>query len=187
LIGFVPGTAEGYSAVVFYLIAYLFMNLGAFAVIVALAHRGQELERMSSLAGLAQRRPGLAALMTLFMIALAGIPGTAGFTGKFLIFRAAVDAGQVPLAILGVLMSVVSVYYYLRVPVLMYMRDPSDEAPRAGIGVAEIGVLTACALGVLYLGLFPNGSLPGIGEVHVLDWARQSVAALLSGTTAALR
>jgi NADH-quinone oxidoreductase subunit N len=187
LIGFVPGTAEGYSAVVFYLIAYLFMNLGAFAVVVALANRGQECERMSSLAGLAQHRPGLAALMTLFMVALAGIPGTAGFTGKFLIFKAAVDAGYVWLAILGVLMSVVSVYYYLRVPVLMYMRDPGEETPRLGLGVGEIAVLGACAVGVLYLGLFPNSSLPGIGEVHVLDWARHSVAALLQGPTAALR
>jgi len=187
LIGFVPGTAEGYSAVVFYLIGYLFMNLGAFGVVVALAHRGQDLERMSSLAGLAQRRPGLAALMTLFMIALAGIPGTAGFTGKFLIFSAAVNAGQVPLAILGVLMSVVSVYYYLRVPVLMYMRDPGDEAPRADAGTGEWFVLGVCAVGVLYLGLFPNGSLPIVGDVHVLDWARDSVVSLLEHTNTALR
>ena len=95
--------------------------------------------------------------MTLFMFSLAGIPGTAGFMGKFLVFSAAVDAGQVPLAILGVLMSVVSVYYYLRVPVLMYMREPGDEAPRAGLGSGEIAVLAVCAVGVLYLGIFPNG------------------------------
>jgi len=189
LIGFVPGTAAGYSAVVFYLIAYLFMNLGAFGVVVALAHRGQDCERMSSFAGLAQRRPGLAALMTLFMVALAGIPGTAGFTGKFLIFAAAVDAGYVWLAILGVLMSVVSVYYYLRIPVLMYMRDPGEETPRGGLDSGEILVLTTCALGVLFLGLCPNGSLPGVGDVnlHVLDWARHSVASLIDGTHAAVR
>jgi NADH-quinone oxidoreductase subunit N len=187
LIGFVPGTAEGYSAVMFYLIAYLFMNLGAFGVVVALANRGQDCERMSSLAGLAQRRPGLAALMTLFMIALAGIPGTAGFTGKFLVFSSAVNAGQVPLAILGVLMSVVSVYYYLRVPVLMYMREPSDETPRAGLDSGEIAVLAVCAFGVVYLGLFPNGTLPIVGEVNVLDWTRSSVAALLDGASTAAR
>ena len=186
LIGFVPGTAAGYSAVVFYLIAYLFMNLGAFGVVVALANRGQDCERMSSLAGLAQRRPGLAALMTLFMVALAGIPGTAGFVGKFLIFSAAVDAGHVWLAILGVLMSVVSVYYYLRVPVLMYMHDPAEETPRVGLDSGEILVLATCALGVVYLGLFPNGD-PVLADAHVLDWARHSVAALLEGTNAALR
>jgi NADH:ubiquinone oxidoreductase subunit 2 (subunit N) len=93
----------------------------------------------------------------------------------------------VPLAILGVLMSVVSVYYYLRVPVLMYMREPSDETPRLGLDSFEILVLGTCAVGVLYLGLFPNGSLPGIGEVHVLDWARNSVQALLAGAPAAMR
>jgi len=156
-------------------------------VVVALANRGQDCERMSSLAGLAQRRPGLAAVMTLFMIALAGIPGTAGFTGKFLIFKSAVDANQVPLAILGVLMSVVSVYYYLRVPVLMYMRDPGDEVPRLELGAGEIAVLSICVAGVLYLGLFPNGSLPGIGELHVLDWARDSVESLFAATPTAMR
>jgi NADH-quinone oxidoreductase subunit N len=82
LIGFVPGTVEGYSAVVFYLICYLFMNLGAFAVVVALAHHGQDCERVQSFAGLAKSRPALAALMTLFMLSLAGIPGTAGTCGS---------------------------------------------------------------------------------------------------------
>jgi len=186
LIGFVPGTAEGYSAVVFYLIAYLFMNLGAFGVVVALAHRGQDCERMSSFAGLAQRRPGLAALMTLFMVALTGIPPTAGFYGKFLIFSAAVDAGYVGLAILGVLMSVVSVYYYLRVPVLMYMRDPGEETPRSRLDSGEILVLATCALGVLLLGVFPNSSLGNL-NLHVLDWVRHAVAALIDGTHAAVR
>jgi len=175
LIGFVPGTPEGYASVVFYLICYLFMNLGAFGVVVALAHRGQDCERMESLAGLARSRPGLAALMTLFMISLAGIPGTAGFMGKIMVFSAAVSAGEVPLAILGVLMSVVSVYYYLRVPVLMYMREPSEEGPRMQIASGEAVVLAVCAFGVVYLGLFPNGSLPFFGDVHVLDWARDSV------------
>jgi hypothetical protein len=69
----------------------------------------------------------------------------------------------------------------------MYMRDPSDEVPRLGLDSGEIAVLAVCAAGVLYLGLFPNGSLPGIGEVHVLDWARHSVEALLSGAPAAMR
>ena len=94
LIGFVPGTAEGYASVVFYLVCYLFMNLGAFAVIVALASRGRDFENMESLAGLARVRPGLAALMTLFMVSLAGIPGTAGFMGKWQVFSAAVSAGM---------------------------------------------------------------------------------------------
>jgi NADH-quinone oxidoreductase subunit N len=187
LVGLVPGTTDGYASVVFYLIAYLFMNLGAFAVVVVLANRGRDFERMDSLAGLAQSRPALAALMTLFMISLAGIPGTAGFMGKLLVFSAAVEAGQVPLAILGVLMSVVSVYYYLRVPVLMYMRDPGDDAPRMGISSGEGLVLAVCAIGVVYLGLFPNGALPILGDLHVLDWARDSVGMLFEGAQTSAR
>jgi NADH-quinone oxidoreductase subunit N len=174
LIGFVPGTPEGYASVVFYLICYLFMNLGAFGVVVALASRGRDFENMESLAGLARIRPGLAALMTLFMISLAGIPGTAGFMGKWQVFSAAVAAGHVPLAILGVLMSVVSVYYYLRVPVLMYMREPGGEPVRTGIGSGEFVVLAVCAVAVLYLGIVPNG------WIDVLAWARDSVAGLLA-------
>ncbi len=181
LIGFVPGTSEGYAAVVFYLICYLFMNLGAFGVVVVLAHRGKDCERMESLAGLATARPGLAALMTLFMVSLAGIPGTAGFMGKFVIFSAAVGAGFVPLAVLGVLMSAISVYYYIRVPVLMYMREPSEEGPRLELSTGEGLVLLVCAFGVLYLGIFPNnGSIPFVGDVNVLDWARDSVRFLLA-------
>ncbi len=181
LIGFVPGTSEGYAAVVFYLVCYLFMNLGAFGVVVVLAHRGKDCERMESLAGLAASRPGLAALMTLFMVSLAGIPGTAGFMGKVVIFSAAVGAGFVPLAILGVLMSAVSVYYYIRVPVLMYMREPSEEGPRLELSTGEGFVLLACAFAVLYLGIFPNnGSIPFIGEINLLDWARDSVRFLLA-------
>jgi NADH-quinone oxidoreductase subunit N len=180
LIGFAVGTTEAFTAVVFYLIAYLFMNLGAFAVVVALSQRGQDCERMQSFAGLAKTRPGLAALMTLFMISLAGIPGTAGFMGKWLIFSSAVAAGEIGLVILGVLMSVVSVYYYLRFPVLMYMSDPAQETPRSEIASGEALVLVVCAFAVLYLGIFPNGSLPLLGEVHVLDWARESVRVLFA-------
>ncbi len=119
---------------------------------------------------LARARPGLAALMTIFMISLAGIPGTAGFIAKFALFSAAVDAGQVPLTILAVLMSVVSVYYYLRVPVLMYMREPQGEEPRMEISSGEAVVLCTCAFVVLYLGFFPNDA-----ELPALDWARESV------------
>ncbi len=182
LIGLVTGTIQGYSAMMFYLIAYTFMNLGAFAVVVALANRGHDCERMESFAGLARTRPGLAALMTLFMISLAGIPGTAGFMGKFQIFMAAVDAGEMWLLIIGVLMSVVSVYYYLRVPVLMYMREPGEEPHRMEISSGEGLVLVFCGLAVILLGVIPN-AVPTLffGELHVLDWARSSVAMFFGG------
>jgi len=174
LIGLVPGTSEGYSAVVFYLFCYAFMNLGAFAVLVALTQRGQECERVESFAGLARSRPGLAALMTLFLLSLAGIPGTAGFIAKWMIFSAAVEAGLLPLAIVGVLMSVVSVYYYLRIPVLMYMREPGSETYPQDLATGEFLVLALCGFAILYLGIFPNSP-----EFPLIDWARESIQQLL--------
>ena len=129
------------------------------------------------------KRPGLVALMTLFMLSLASIPGTVGFIAKFTIFAAAINADVVWLTILGLLASVVSVYYYLRLPVLMYMREPTDDGAgdRREVSSGEALVLGLCAIAVVYLGLFPNaGSLPIFGDVHVLDWARQSVEKLFS-------
>jgi len=126
---------------------------------------------------------GLAALMTLFMLSLAGIPGTVGFIAKFTIFVAAVNADVIWLTILGLLASVVSVYYYLRLPVLMYMREPAEEssAPPREVSSGEALVLGICALAVLFLGFSPNwGWLPIFGDVHVLDWARESVSQLFS-------
>ena len=160
----------------FYLSAYTFMKLGAFGVVVVLANRGNDCERIASFAGLARTRPGLAALMTLFMLSLAGIPGTAGFMGKFRIFMAAVDAGNIWLLIIGVLMSVVSIYYYLRIPVLMYMKEPGDEPHRMEIASGEGAVLVFCAFAVITLGLFPN-SVPTLlfGDLDVLEWVRRSV------------
>jgi NADH-quinone oxidoreductase subunit N len=179
LLGVLTGTPESYGAVVFYLLAYVFMNLGAFGVVVVLAHRGHDCDRVDSFAGLARLRPGLAALMTLFLLALAGIPGTVGFIAKFNVFAAAVRADQIWLTILGVLMSAVSVYYYLRIPVLMYMREPGDEKPRMAISSGEGFVLGLCALAVVFLGLFPNHALlPLVGEFQVLDWSRESVLLL---------
>lgn len=182
LIGFATGSQEGYAAVLFYLVAYLFMNLGAFGVVVALANEGQDCERMRSFMGLAKTRPALAGLMTLFLVSLAGIPGTAGFIAKFTIFAAAVRGDLIGLSILGVLMSVVSIYYYLRIPVLMYMHDPEEEAqPRAEVASGEALVLGVCAFMVVFLGLFPNdGSLPILGRIQMFEWVRESVRVLFT-------
>jgi NADH-quinone oxidoreductase subunit N len=177
MLGLVAGTDEGRAAVLFYLLAYVFMNLGAFGVIVALARNGQDLDRISDFAGLSRTRPGLAALMTLFMISLAGIPGTVGFIAKFTIFAAAVNAGHVALTILAVLMSVVSVYYYLRLPVAMYMSEPAEEGVRPETSTGEGLVLGLCGAAVVFLGIFPNHP-PILAWIHALDWARASVAML---------
>jgi NADH-quinone oxidoreductase subunit N len=177
LLGIVAGGQEGYSAIVFYLVVYTFMNLGAFGVVVALAHHGHDCERIDAFAGLAHNRPGLAALMTLFLLSLAGIPGTAGFMAKFNIVFAAVHADIIWLPVILVLTSVVSVFYYLRIPVLMYMHEPAEEAPRMEIASGEALVLCFCAAAVLFLGIFPNeGSLPFFDlELPVLGWASESV------------
>ncbi|MEN8183815.1 MAG: NADH-quinone oxidoreductase subunit N [Myxococcota bacterium] len=178
LMGLVSGTEGGQAAVLFYLLAYVFMNLGAFAVIVALARDGQDFDRISDFAGLSRTRPGLAGLMTLFMLSLAGIPPTAGFFAKFYIFSAAVDAGYLWLTVIAVLTTVVSVYYYLRLPVAMYMQEPSDEVPRAETSTGETLVLAVCAAGVVFFGIFPSHAPGMLSGIRALDWARESVAFL---------
>lgn len=175
LVGFAAGGSAGFAAVVFYLFAYTFMNLGAFGVVVTLAHRGADCERIDSFAGLARSRPGLAAMMTIFMLSLAGIPGTVGFIAKFNVFFAAVRSGMIGLSIVVVVTSVVSVFYYLRIPIAMYMREPGIQRPRLRIDSAEAIALFACALAVLFFGFFPN---EGFLHLPLLDWARASVAAL---------
>jgi NADH-quinone oxidoreductase subunit N len=179
LVGLVAATPEGRAAVLFYLLAYVFMTLGAFGVIIALARDGQDLDRVNDFAGLAKTRPALAGLMTLFMLSLAGIPGTVGFIAKFTIFAAAVQAGVIWLTILAVLTSVVSVYYYLRLPVAMYMNEPAEDATAGESSTGELLALWVCAAAVLVLGIFPNDAprqlLPWL---RALDWTRASVAML---------
>ncbi|MEE8582193.1 MAG: NADH-quinone oxidoreductase subunit N [Myxococcota bacterium] len=174
LIGFAAGTPEARSAILFYLLVYVFMNLGAFGVVIALARGGREWERIEDYAGLARSRPGLAAVMTLFLIALAGIPGTAGFMAKFYLFSAAIGAEVVVLPIIGVLTSVVSVYYYMRLPMAMYMREPPEEEP-AEASSNELLVLAVCAALVVYLGLFPNHD-PLFGVFRALELADSAAA-----------
>jgi NADH-quinone oxidoreductase subunit N len=173
LMGLVAGKQAGWAAMLFYLLAYLFTNLGAFGVMIALTHRGQDADRLEDYTGLARTRPALAALMTLFLISLAGIPGTAGFVAKLQIFLAAVREGYVGLTIIAVLTSLVSVYYYLRLPVVMYMREPGAELPRLRLHSAEGLVLLVCAVGVIALGLFPSA-----GFFQAIDWTRESAAVL---------
>jgi NADH-quinone oxidoreductase subunit N len=177
MIALVTATPDAHAALLFYLLAYAFTNLGAFAVIVALANRGQDTDRIEQWNGLAVRRPGLAALMTLFMISLAGIPGTVGFMAKFHLFLAAVRGGEVVLTVLAVLASVVSVFYYLRLPVAMYMREPSEADVRRELSSGEATVLGLCAFAVVLLGILPNQP-PYLSWIRALDWTRESVALL---------
>jgi NADH-quinone oxidoreductase subunit N len=108
-------------------------------------------------AGLGSTNPILAAVMSLFMLALAGFPPTAGFAGKFYIFSAAVQSGHYVLALIGVLTSVISVVYYIRVIMLMYMYEPRAAGPVASIAPPALAVLGIAAFGILYMGVFPGG------------------------------
>lgn len=178
LIGFAVGTPAAHEAVLYFLLVYLFMNVGAFAVVVALANGGRDRDRFDDYRGLAQRRPALAALLTLFLVALGGMPATGGFIAKFTMFAAAIQSGFVWLTVIAVLGSAVSFYYYLRLPVLMYMREPAPEEPRLETSTGEGLVLALCAIAVVLLGIFPATG-PGIlSYIRAFDWVRHSIAML---------
>jgi NADH-quinone oxidoreductase subunit N len=147
------------EAILFYLVAYAAVNLGGFGALAALARDGREPLSLLDVAGLADRRPVLAAALSMFLISLTGVPVSAGFVGKFYLFSAAVNAGYVILAVVGVLMSVVSAYYYLRVVVAMYMQDAQAEDGWARVGPASAMALTAAVAVVLGLGVYPGPML----------------------------
>jgi NADH-quinone oxidoreductase subunit N len=146
------------EAILFYLVAYAAVNLGAFGVIAALARDGREPATVADLAGLSERRPALAAALTLFLVSLTGIPVTAGFVGKFSLFAAAISAGNIGivLAIVGMLTSVVSAYYYLRVVVAMYMEPPLGEDNFAAVPAAAVLALVLSAGVTLLFGVWPT-------------------------------
>jgi NADH-quinone oxidoreductase subunit N len=145
------------EATLFYLVAYAAVNLGAFGTIAALAREGREPLALRDVAGLAERRPAVAGALAVFLVSLTGIPVTAGFVGKFYLFSAAVSVGGVgvTLALVGVLMSVVSAYYYLRVVVAMYMREPVGEDDWSPVTPASAVALAVSAALTLLLGVWP--------------------------------
>jgi len=167
LIAVVVGNAAGTSATLFYLLAYALMTLGAFAIVIAVGRQGDEMVQIPEYAGLATRQPFLALLMAIFMLSLAGVPPTAGFVGKFYIFSAAVQSGLIWLALVGVLNSVLSVYYYLRIVVLMYMREPIRELGGLTVSPPVMAALVVAAAGTLWLGVFPGG-LMGLAQASII-------------------
>ena len=170
LVGLVAGGAPGAGAVLFYLLAYAFTTVGTFGVITLCTRAGQEAVEVADYAGLARRHPVLAATLGLFLLSLVGIPPLAGFVGKFYLFAAAVRAGYVWLAVIGVLNSAVAAYYYLRVIVYMYMREP-DASPTAWAPSFSGGLALVIALiGIVLLGVIP---------APFADLAQAAVAPLL--------
>ena len=168
LVGFAAygaGNIAGMEALLFYGAAYAVMNLGAFAVVVALQRRTGVTSNLSTFAGLIRREPAMAWLLTLFLLSLTGIPPTVGFFGKFLVISAAVEVGGAltALAILTVVNAAIAAFYYLRVVVYMFMRDPAGDLPKLRHGRLLWTGLAVSAFLTIVLGLFPNLLLEIVG------------------------
>jgi len=163
LMGLVAANEAGKASILFYLAAYAVTNLGAFGVLAALSSNDRPHDEVRDFAGLWHERPGLAGLLTVFLLSLGGFPPTIGFIAKWYIVNAAVERGLIALAVLGVLTSVVSVFFYLRIVVMMYMTD--DKAPGhrpAAPAIAAVGLVLAL-VAVFYLGVMP-GQLLGFAK-----------------------
>ena len=147
-------TPEGLSALLVYLVAYLFMNFGVFACVVAVVNDTGS-ESLEAFRGLSKRAPGLAFLCALFLLSLAGIPPLLGFFGKFLLFGSAIESGHVWLALAGVVNSAIALYYYVNIIRLMYLVAPERTGPLPSSGSVRVA-LGVCGLATLLVGLFPN-------------------------------
>jgi NADH-quinone oxidoreductase subunit N len=168
LVALTARSQAGAAATMFYLAGYAFMNIGAFAVVSHVSGRGEKYQNIEDMAGLGRKQPLTAALFTIFLLSLIGVPLTAGFFGKFYIFKAALESHLVWLAVLGLLNSAVGAYYYLRVLVMMYMHEPGEAANNVPPLTPALRLaLLLPAAGTLFLGMFPN---------WLLEFASRSVA-----------
>jgi len=169
LVAFAALPANGIPAAMFYTASYAAMNVGAFAVVGHFAGAGERYVTLEDYSGLGKRSPLLAAILTMFLLSLIGIPITGGFFAKFYVFTAALQADRVGLTIIGVLNSAIAAYYYLRVIVFMYMREPRDEAPVSAVPAGLAIALALSLAATIYMGVLPG---------RVLDYAGQSVGLL---------
>ncbi len=169
LAALVAGNEVGKAAILFYLAAYALTNLGAFGIIALLGTRERANDDLRDYAGLWHSHPALATLMTFFLLSLGGFPPTAGFIAKWYVFSAAIGSGYYGLAIIGVLSSVVSVFFYLRIVVMMYMTDRDARPVPPQISGLAMGGLVFAMLGVLYLGVLPT---------RVIELAQQSISTI---------
>ncbi|MBI4518934.1 MAG: NADH-quinone oxidoreductase subunit N [Deltaproteobacteria bacterium] len=156
VLGLIAARDGGGGAVLFYLVVYALMNLGAFAVVIALGQRGAANEQLDDYAGVGFRHPFLGFAMSVFMLSLAGLPPLAGFAGKFYLFAAAVKAGYIGLAVIGVLNSVVSMYYYAGVLVKMYMVEGGAAVAEVTTRPYLVATVILTVIGTLLLGVFPS-------------------------------
>jgi NADH-quinone oxidoreductase subunit N len=171
LMAFAAAQTMGISAAMFYAASYAAMNVGAFAIVAHLSGKGERYVMLDDYAGLGRRSPLIAALLTIFLLSLIGIPITGGFFAKFYVFSAAMQSNLVGLTIIGVINSAIAAYYYLRIIVYMYMRDQhAMEAPVAPIRFGLAAGLVISLIAVIYLGVLPN---------QVLDYAIRGAQDLL--------
>jgi NADH-quinone oxidoreductase subunit N len=159
------GSEQGYAPVVLYLVVYAIMNLGAFVVLTALASREDSGLNLSDLSGLSQRHPWLAFAMAVFLFSMAGIPPTAGFVAKYQLFYAAIQAHETPLVVISVLCSAVAAYYYLRVLVFMYMRDPAGAPASHRVSVWSSFAVLTMVLMTLQIGILPGRLVAAVMKV----------------------
>lgn len=160
-VGLASGSYTGLSGILFYLIAYAFMNIGAFAIVSVLETQEERNLEIGDYAGLSSTHPFLSAMMALFMFALSGLPPFAGFFGKYYVFISALESGLPWLAILGVLSSAISVYFYIRLVVLMYFKENPAPLKTSGSPATVLAVVIAAVI-VVALGLFPGSAISTI-------------------------
>jgi NADH-quinone oxidoreductase subunit N len=166
LLGLVAANSAGKAAILFYLLTYAVANLGALGIVALLGTAEHPHDQLRDFAGLWKSRPALAGLMTVFLLSLGGFPPTAGFIGKWYIFSAAVQEGHYALAVIGVLSSVVSVFFYLRIVVMMYMTEEGAPDARPSISGPAMTALAFAMFATFYLGVLPT---------RVIDFALQSI------------
>jgi NADH-quinone oxidoreductase subunit N len=174
LVAFAAAPALGTSAAMFYTASYAAMNLGAFAVVAHFANAGERYVTLEDYEGLGRSSPLLAATLTIFLLSLIGIPMTGGFFAKFYVFSAAVKANLIWLAVIGVLNSGIGAYYYLRIIVVMYMREPRKTVPVSPVPFPLGVALAACIAATIYMGILPSS---------ILQYAQDSAEQLVRQTT----
>ncbi|MDD2539459.1 MAG: NADH-quinone oxidoreductase subunit N [Desulfuromonadaceae bacterium] len=169
LVGFAAGNGTGTAGILFYMLSYSFMNIGAFAIIILVAKKGESNGNVSDFAGLGFKRPVLALAMTIFLFSLAGVPPAAGFIGKFYLFSGAIQKGYIWLAVIGVLNSAASVYYYLRIMVFMYFKESTEDFEWVHVTPPVALALIIAVAGTL---------IPGIVPSVILEYAQMAVKLL---------
>lgn len=156
-LGILAANAEGRAGILFYLFSYTLMNLGAFGVLYIIDGVERGAQTLGDYKGIGFKYPGLAFLMSLFLVAMAGLPPTAGFIAKFYVFSAAIKEGYMLLAALGIMTSVFGLYYYLRVIWMMYMEEPERDVRAGTLTAPTLVAIVVAAIGVIYLGILPEG------------------------------